>query len=195
MPLAEHGEPCPHCLGKGLFPFGRVLRLCNFDEPVRHLIHRLKFHHGWSLGEFLADRLCAQDEVRALLQECDVVVPVPLHPLRQIARGYNQAKVIARRLARLSRRRMVQPAIRLVHTSAQTEVHSKTQRLENLHHAFGLLYPRRIDGKRIVVIDDVRTTAATLQSFGRCLKQGKPESIDAVVVAVADWHNSGFEKI
>lgn len=195
MPLAEHGAPCPYCLGKGLRPFGRVLRLCSYSEPVRQIVHSLKFHRAWGLGEFLADRLYARQPVRDLLETCDAIAPVPLHPFRQMARGYNQAEVIARRLARLAGKPVIQPAVRLIHTTAQSRAQSRTQRIANLRRAFGLMDARRPTGRRIVVIDDIRTTAATLRSFGRCLAKSRPKSLDAIVVAAADPKHRDFELI
>ncbi len=195
LPLSEHAAPCPHCLGEGVFPFDRVLRLCNYDDPVKHLIHALKFRRAWPIGEFLADRLLARPPVQTLLENADLIVPVPLHAMRQVQRGYNQAKVIARRLGRRARVRVAAVAVRLANTEAQTETHSKSQRIENLRHAFGLLDPSRVAGRRVVIVDDVRTTAATLQSFGRCIRAGKPSSIAAIVVAAADARHSHFEAI
>jgi ComF family protein len=195
MPLADAAGPCPYCHGEGLYPFGQILRLCVYADPVRQLVHALKFHRAWTIGEFLADRLHQRDDVCGVLRRADVVVPVPLHPLRQVERGYDQAEVIARRLARLARRPVRRAAARLVTTTAQTDVRSRSERIENLRHAFGLIDPSAVVGRRVVVVDDVRTTAATLQSFGRCLRQGKPASIDAVVVAVADPRHADFQSI
>ena len=195
MPIPEPGSPCPHCLGEGVRPFGRILRLCSYSEPVRHLIHRLKFHRAWGVGEFLADRAAARPELCDLLAACDAVVPVPLHPFRQMSRGYNQAEVIARRLAQLTGKRLIHPAARVAQTDAQTDVQSKAQRVANLRRAFGLLDASSVTGRRIVVVDDVRTTAATLQAFGRCLSAAKPASLDAIVIAAADPKHRDFELI
>src|SRR5262245_24642180 len=64
MPLAEHGAPCPHCGGKGHKPFERIVRLSIFDDPVKHLIHQIKYHNRWPLAEFLAERLVEQEDVK-----------------------------------------------------------------------------------------------------------------------------------
>lgn len=195
MPVAEHGAPCPHCLGRGLRPYGRVLRLGNYAEPLRQIVHAMKFHRAWGLAEFLADRAFHKVEIAQLLRDCDVIVPVPLHPFRQVRRGYNQAEVIARRLGKLSRRPVRRAAIRLIHTEAQSDLHSRAQRVANLKRAFGLVDARAVFGKRVVVVDDVRTTAATLRAFGRCLKRAAPAALDAVVIAAADPKHAEFEKV
>ena len=97
MPLAEFGAPCAYCLGKGLYPFDRILRLGIYQDPLKHVIHQMKYRQRWALAEFLADRLLEQEPVKGLLSQTDCLVPVPLFAMRQIARGYNQADVIARR--------------------------------------------------------------------------------------------------
>ena len=103
-PVAQRGDPCPFCDDKGVPHYERILRLGVFDDPLKSLIHQIKYHNRWSLAEQLADRLYAKPAVKALLDDCDGIVPVPLHPLRHIARGYNQAELIARRLAKRSGR-------------------------------------------------------------------------------------------
>src|SRR4051812_26117111 len=59
MPLPMRGSPCPYCKGKGPANFDRVVRLAAFAEPARRMIHHLKYHRRWGMGEELADRLWA----------------------------------------------------------------------------------------------------------------------------------------
>ena len=195
MPLAELDAPCPYCDDKGVHPFERVLRLGIFEDPLKHLIHQAKYHHRWPLAEFLAERLSDQERVRTLLFETDVLVPVPLHVLRHIKRGYNQAEVLARRLTKLNRLKLAKPALRLRNTDTQTHIHSHAKREDNLRDAFDLINPKCIRGKHVVLVDDVMTTGATLKSFARCLKEAEPASLSAIVVAIADPKRRGFEVI
>jgi ComF family protein len=195
MPLAERDAPCPYCDAKGIHPFERILRLGVFEDPLKHLIHQAKYHHRWPLAEFLAERLSEQDLVNGLLRQTDVLVAVPLHVLRHVKRGYNQAEVLARRLASLNKLKLVKPAVRLRNTETQTHIHSQAKREENLRDAFGLVNPKRIRGKHVVLIDDVMTTGATLKSFARCLKEAQPASLSAIVIAIADPKRRGFEVI
>src|SRR5207245_1858509 len=67
MPVALPSAPCPSCAGKGLAHFQQVARLANFQEPLRTLIHQLKYHRRWPLGEVLADWLWEQPFVKQLL--------------------------------------------------------------------------------------------------------------------------------
>src|SRR5262245_44149633 len=72
MPLATPGAPCPYCMGEGIRPFERIIRLATYDEPIRELIHRIKYYGRWPLAEFLADRLLMYEPAKALLAETDV---------------------------------------------------------------------------------------------------------------------------
>ena len=196
MPLAELDAPCPYCNDKGIHPFERILRLGVFEDPLKKLIHQAKYHHRWPLAEFLAERLSEQERVRTLLFETDVLVAVPLHVLRHIKRGYNQAEVLVSRLKHFDRRlKIARPAVRLRNTETQTHIHSQAKREENLRDAFGLVNPKCIRGKHVVLVDDVMTTGATLKSFARCLKEAEPASLSAIVVAIADPKRRGFEVI
>ena len=197
MPLAQHGDPCPYCEGKGEPNFERIVRLGLYSDPIRHLVYRMKYHGRWSLAEFFADRLLEQERIKALLTETDCLVPVPLHPLRQIGRGYNQAEVLARRISRHVKNEpnVVRPLVRVRNTEAQIRVRARSKREENLKQAFGLIDAKAIEGRHVVIVDDVMTTGATLQSVARTLKPAKPASLSAIVVAIADPKRRDFEVV
>src|SRR5687767_13064160 len=99
-PLPMEHSPCPYCMGKGPPNFYRVVRLAPYADPLREMILHLKYHRKWGLGEDLANRLLAREDVKELLQdtarEAGVLVPVPLHWKRHFLRWYNQAEVVAR---------------------------------------------------------------------------------------------------
>ncbi|MEO6435304.1 MAG: double zinc ribbon domain-containing protein [Tepidisphaeraceae bacterium] len=125
LPGGGAGAPCPHCHGRGMTPFDRMIRLGVFDDPLKHLIHQFKYHRRWPLAEVLADRLIATERAKGLLTETQVLVPVPLHLRRHIARGYNQADVIARRIGGVCRISVVHAAGRIRNTETQTHMHSQ----------------------------------------------------------------------
>lgn len=201
-PLAYDRAPCPYCEGRGFRPLDRIVCLGVFEDPLKHLIHQAKYHRQWMLAEILVHRLAAQERTQSLLAATEVLIPVPLHPWRQIARGYNQADVIARQLARYEkpteraeRLRVQYPAVRTRRTETQTHMHSRTKRVENLRGAFALVDPAPIAGKHVTIVDDVMTTGATLRSFARVLMSAKPASVSAIVLAIADPRGKEFEAV
>ncbi|MGN6507369.1 MAG: ComF family protein [Tepidisphaeraceae bacterium] len=194
-PVALDGAPCQRCRGRGYRLFDQVVNMGVFADPIKPLIHRLKYYHGWSVGEVLAERCGALPRVRALLAETEVLVPVPLHGWRQIARGFNQAAVIASRLAAMHRLRVRHPAIRLRATKAQSLQTSHDARVRNLRDAFALVRGRSIFDQRVVIVDDVMTTGATVKSLARALTTAKPASISVLTLAIADPKGHSFEAV
>jgi ComF family protein len=186
MTLPMHGSPCPYCMGKGPPHFERVARLAPFHGPVRALVHHLKYHRRWGIGEELAHRLLQQETVKSLLQETQLLVPVPLHWKRQVTRGYNQAEVVARRLGSACNIPVARPVRRIRNTETQTHMHSHARRTANLHHAFALTRPDVIAARHVTLIDDVWTTGATMHALAQVLKPAKPASLSAIVLATAD---------
>ena len=124
-----------------------------------------------------------------------MLVPVPLHPLRHFTRGYNQAVVVARYLSRELHKPVSRPLKRIRNTESQTNLRSRQKRIENLEDAFHLHSSASIHDKRVLIIDDVMTTGATLQSVARALKPANPAALDALVIAVADPKHQDFQRL
>ena len=186
--LPMHRSPCPYCKGKGWPNFERVVRLTSYQDPVGAMVRHLKYHRGWGLGEELANRLLEQQRVQQVLEQTQVLVPVPLHWRRQLVRGYNQAEVIARHLAAAGPKRIpvARPLRRVRNTETQTHLHSHAKRASNLRDAFALVDGRPLAGRHVTLVDDVWTTGATMQAIARVLKTARPASLSAIVVAAAD---------
>jgi ComF family protein len=145
-------------------------------------LRRFKYHGrpdlARPLGELL--RLAAQ----ALPEQArwDVILPVPLHPLRLAGRGYNQASLLARATAR-DLAVAVRPGWlrRTVNTPAQAQLDAAARR-ENVRRAF--VANRRVEGKRVLLVDDVATTGATLTSCAEALGRAGASVDHALVVAI-----------
>lgn len=195
MPVAQPDAPCPFCKGEGVPHYRRILRLGTFDDPLKELIHQFKYHRRWAVGEQLAERLLRRKTVRTLLHETDVLLPVPLHFVRQFWRGYNQAGIIAGYLSRQVGKPKVNPLRRVRNTETQTQLHSREKRFKNLQGAFAIVRPQAVAAKRVLVVDDVMTTEATLQTIARALRPAKPASLSALVLAVADPRGRDFQYV
>ena len=114
----------------------------------------------------------------------DFFVPVPLHWRRRISRGYNQALVIAKKLTHSSAR-INTDLVRIRYTKDQPSMTSFRQRALNAAGAFAVRQGHTFTGKNVCLIDDVKTSGATLNECARVLKQAGATNVFALVLAVA----------
>ena len=128
-----------------------------------------------------------------LLDDADVLVPVPLHWRRAWGRRYNQSGALARVIERLTGVRMAPEALRRIRPTEQQIGLSRTQRASNVQGAFKVATDRQslIAGRRVVLVDDVLTSGATVDACARALLRAKAASVDVLVFArVVDAHKS-----
>ena len=161
--------------------FDRLLALWSYEPPLQQVMRALKFGRLDFLGGHLASELWHRlgGELRSL----EVVVPVPLHWRRQAARGYNQAERIARPLARHLDRPLVSALRRARPTPPQARL-ERSRRQANLRGAFrGRRGARAVRGRRVLLVDDVTTTGATLGHAAAALRRSGAASVTALAVA------------
>ncbi len=115
----------------------------------------------------------------------DVVVAVPLHPIRLAERGYNQAALLASPLARDLGASFAPLALRRTRDTAQQATLARALRLTNVEGVFAVRDRRAIDGRRVLLVDDVRTTGATLRECERVVMAAGAVSVYAAVLAIA----------
>ncbi len=140
-----------------------------FDGVLRQAIYQFKYGHFKALAAPLGQLLGSYLQKEPL--PVDVVVPVPLHSSRERDRGYNQAALLAAELGRECGLPVVGDClVRLRHTRPQVRTAGALERQHNLAGAFGCL-DQRLEGQRVLLVDDVCTTGATLSSCAAALKK------------------------
>lgn len=170
------GGPCGECLSHPP-AFDATAAVFRFAFPLDVMVQALKYRHRLSMARYFAARLGR----RRPSVEIDLILPMPLHPARLAERGFNQAVEIARPLARGSGTALDLAGVRRVrHAPAQAGL-AREERLRNLRGVFAA--ERRFDGLRVLVVDDVMTTGASLDELARVLKRAGAARVENLVVA------------
>jgi ComF family protein len=177
-PLSPLVDPpvCSHCASHPRM-ITRTRAIGEYDGTLRELIHALKYQQRHSIANGLA--VLMRESGSPVLNGADCVVPVPLHPRRERTRGFNQARELARRLGPL----VLEPVVRIKHTVPQVEL-AADQRHANLRGAFRMRKRAvNLKGMRVVLVDDVSTTGATLEACAMVLKEAGVEEVHAITAA------------
>ncbi len=189
FPLDFEGR-CALCRA-GLRGFDAAYCFGPYEGALRELIHLYKYGGVKTLARPLGDLLAAalpRDE------RFDLIAPVPLHWRRQWQRGFNQSELLARDLARRSGIPVVRALRRLRSTAAQAGL-SNTRRRQNVARAFacrrGSRGAGRIEGKRVLLIDDVMTTGSTAAACALALKRAGAARVALLTVARVDRRMGG----
>nr|WP_197714785.1 ComF family protein [Maliibacterium massiliense] len=146
-------------------------------EAGEALVHRFKFQAQLSCGHALALLMLQTRDV--LPKQSDLLIPVPLHPLRRMRRGFNQAAYLCRLLARATGLDVARRALRRTRNTPHQVGMTRQQRRENIHGAFALCRGADVAGRHVVLVDDVFTTGATLAECARVLRAGGAASVFA----------------
>ena len=152
-----------------------------YDGIVIKLIHDLKYHNKQFVGEYLSRMIV--DEFIKHNFDVDVVVPIPLNPNREKQRGYNQALLISVSFEKeLGLPIDTVNFVRTVDTPTQTQL-SKEERKHNLEHAFKVINKTFFKNKKVLLIDDVYTTGATMEEASKALIDGGAKEVYCLSVA------------
>lgn len=161
--------------------FDRLRSFGAYDAELRALIVLLKYNGVRPLARPLGGWLALAAQQCPALVEVDALVPVPLFPARQRARGFNQAELLARELGRWVKLPTETRCLARVKDTPSQAGLTPLQRVENVRGAFAAT--TKLDTARILLLDDVCTTGATLNACARALKQAGAAQVNALTVA------------
>jgi ComF family protein len=156
--------------------------LVRYRGTGRRLLHRLKYGGCEALAPELGARLGRRVLTQSTVPPSLLVVPVPLHPWRRLRRGFNQAAAIGAALAAVLDRPQVQALRRRRRTPALYRV-ERRRRAAALERAFMVRRPDQVAGRPVLLVDDIRTTGATLRAAAAALREAGAARVEAAVVA------------
>ncbi|HUI73951.1 MAG TPA: ComF family protein [Candidatus Acidoferrum sp.] len=180
----EEEARCPACRAE-MFAFDRARSFAVYENAVVRAILLLKFERieplGWWFARRLAQIVAEQGESFA----ADVVVPVPLHRDRERERGYNQAEMLSKPLAKILG--LPHRGVLLMRTKPRPNKHILTleERWEAVRGAFATRPGSQVDNQRVLLVDDVMTTGATLDACAKALREAGAKAVLGLTVARA----------
>ncbi|WP_435017807.1 ComF family protein [Tundrisphaera sp. TA3] len=189
-PFADRTRGCSECRGKAL-GFDAAVALGPYTGPIRQFCLALKREHNAWMARWVAE-LVVESRAGAIRRALgpDVgpepwVVPIPLHWRKRFRRGYNQAEALARGVASGMKLPLRQPLRRVVDTPALA-LAGRPERARRMKEAFRVARGARLEGRPVLLVDDILTTGATTGAAARALKKAGAERVIVVVVGRAE---------
>jgi competence protein ComFC len=190
--LDEETFVCPVCVinEKQTYAFDRVRSWAAYDGAIVKAIILLKFEDIEPLGGLFASYLSEVIAREGAAFEADVIVPVPLHRQRERERGYNQAALIAKPLAKMLGVPYKSVLLTRIRPRPDKRLLSHEERWESVRGAFATRAGSQVDNLRVLLVDDVMTTGATLDSCAKVLREAGAKAVAGVTVARAVFRNA-----
>jgi ComF family protein len=167
------------------FHFDRARSFARYQDSLVRAIVLLKFEEMEPLADWFADRLAEVVRQNGKALEADLIAPVPLHKIRRRERGFNQAELLSKRLAK--RLGLPYQGVLLVRKRPRPDKHLLTsnERWEAVRGAFATRPGSQVDKRRVLLVDDVMTTGATLDACAKALREAGASSVLGLTVARA----------
>lgn len=158
----------PNIIRRKLSNGVKCISYCKYGGVSRDSVINLKFHRQGDAAKLFGDKLTLLYDVTEhnAKKENSIVIPIPISRRRMAKRGYNQSELIAKRFTENTGIRIVTDAVKKVkHNEAQSLTSDVSERQSNVKGAYKLIKPDLINGRDVVVIDDVITTGSTMKEF------------------------------
>lgn len=163
--------------------FEEHLYIFEYQGMIRKVILNYKFNDRAYLYKTIVNFLLKNEKFFAILESYDTIVPVPISRKRRKERGYNQSELIAKEIARnLSIEYNNQCLFKTKNIVEQSKL-NKEERQKNIQGVYELHSPEMLQGKKILLIDDIYTTGSTVNECSKVLKQAQPKKIGVLTIA------------
>ena len=181
--ISKQSKHCIECRSENKDKLRGILVSARFDEgPTKEMIHYLKYNGFVEFADLLGELMVERIVSSGIPFEDYVVVPVPMHQSRIGKRGYNHAELLARYISKRLGYRGGLVLERTINTDTQIKL-SRKKRLENIVGSIKCVDSKLVEGKNVLIVDDVATTGATLKECTNVLLNSGGKKVWAVVVA------------
>jgi len=179
---------CPNCQDKEIY-FDQIGRGGVYREALRKMIPAFKLGGRTELDSVLGFLANSALQGSGFYNDIELFVPVPLHWSRRLARGYNQSQILARKLKH-PKAKISTDLVRIRRTRSQPTMASASSRAANVAGAFAVRSDHQFTARTLCLVDDIKTTGATLNECAKTLKQAGASKVFAIVLAVAGQNAS-----
>ncbi len=156
------------------------------ESPYKRIIHFFKYKSCTGLGNFMGEMLARRLSESKLYNDIDIIVPVPLHPLKKWKRGYNQSYILAKSIGKILNVPVEERALKRRRFTATQTKKDAQHRWENVKSAFKIKNRELIEGKHVLLVDDVLTTGATLEACGEHILKCRGCRLSIVTLAYVE---------
>lgn len=170
----------------GYYPYQAAYSHLFFTQQgiTQHILHQIKYHGDAELAVFMGRLMGKAIEDSHRFDQVDIIIPVPLHRKKKRKRGYNQSEKLCQGIIEAFHRPVSSDNLfRITHTRTQTRK-NRQERLDNMKGVFQLRRPSELEGKHILLVDDVLTTGATTGACADVLLAVKGVTISIATLAV-----------
>lgn len=163
--------------------FDELISIFKYEGIIREKILQYKFNDKAYMKNTFAKIILKNKKVCGLLKKYDIIIPVPIHKSRKAQRGYNQTQLIASKLAEYIDIEFCNNVlVKNKNTIAQSKLNRK-KRIENIKGAFDILNLEKVQGKNVLLFDDIYTTGSTANECSRILKTAGAKTVGILTIA------------
>ena len=182
-PHAGGEGACRSCARhKGLY-FRGAAAVCRYEDVARQMVWKLKYRGDIRAVPWMGRELYGKLAEKDWFPQVEALVPVPLHWRRRVQRRFNQSELLAQAISRAAGKEVLPRALRRTKYTTPQVALDRARRAENVEGAFRLRRPKCVNGRVVLLVDDVMTTCATAEACSRALLKGGAKTVYVAIYA------------